>query len=93
MDIFVLPSKIEGFPVVGIEAQANGLTVLFSDKVPREAEITANRVKYIPLSLGAGHWASIVMKSNVDRKETNLFLYDISSQASRLIQYYEKCLK
>lgn len=37
MDIFILPSHYEGLPVVGVEAQANGLPCLFSTKVTKEA--------------------------------------------------------
>lgn len=40
MDIFLLPSYFEGFPIVGIEAQAAGLPVLFSDSITREAKLT-----------------------------------------------------
>ena len=35
-DIFVLPSKFEGLPIVGVEAQFCGLPCLFSDKISSE---------------------------------------------------------
>lgn len=40
MDVFVMPSLFEGVPVVGIEAQANGLPCLFSDNISDEILLT-----------------------------------------------------
>lgn len=42
MDVFILPSHFEGLPIVGVEAQAAGLPVIFSDKITREAKIINN---------------------------------------------------
>ncbi len=36
-DSFILPSLYEGVPVTGIEAQANGLYVIYSNNVPKES--------------------------------------------------------
>ena len=40
-DCFILPSLFEGLPVVSIEAQVNGLPVLLSDSITREACISS----------------------------------------------------
>ncbi len=43
-DYFLLPSLFEGLPVVGVEAQANGLPCLFSDTISNECKISENVV-------------------------------------------------
>ena len=41
-DIFVLPSRFEGLPIVGVEAQFSGLPCLFSKNISDEVIISKN---------------------------------------------------
>jgi glycosyltransferase involved in cell wall biosynthesis len=68
MDVFLMPSLYEGFPVTGIEAQASGLPCVFSDTITREAHIL-EQVKYISLSSSPDIWAreTLSLVSNYDR--------------------------
>lgn len=49
MDVFILPSFFEGFPLSLLEAQCAGLKCLCSSNITPEIEITKN-IKRIPLS-------------------------------------------
>lgn len=42
MDCFWLPSVYEGFPIVAVEAQVNGLLCVFSDHIDRNVNILGN---------------------------------------------------
>lgn len=61
MDVFLLPSRFEGLPIVGVEAQSAGLPCILSDRITKEAAIT-KRCKFLSLKEGARLWADAVIQ-------------------------------
>ena len=47
-DIFVMPSRFEGFGLSAIEAQANGLPAFLSDQIPYEVKVLGS-CKFLPI--------------------------------------------
>ena len=69
-DFFLLPSLFEGLPIVGVEAQANGLPCLFSDTITRQLKLT-DAVKFLDIEQSASIWCSAfmeMMKNKYDRE-------------------------
>lgn len=92
MDVFVLPSKYEGFPVSAVEAQSSGLACLISDKVPLDCKIT-DLVWQVPLDSSLEHWANKILearhyerKSTIDSIKANGF--DVEENAKKLTDFY-----
>ena len=55
MDVFILPSKYEGFGIVLAEAQAAGLPCLISENVP--SDVNVGLCKTLELEKGEKNWA------------------------------------
>lgn len=92
-DIFIMPSRFEGLPVSGIEAQTNGLPCIFSTEITKELKITEN-CKYISLSDKISHWCDNItnFELNIDRenayKNTINKNFDIKYTANQLKNIY-----
>lgn len=79
MDIFCLPSLFEGLPVVGVEAQVNGLQCIFSDNITRECMILP-KTKFC--NLNSKIWIDTI--SQLDNNHDSAKLgnqYDINVQS------------
>lgn len=92
LDMFVMPSFFEGVPVVGIEAQANGLPCLFSDSISNEVLLTKNAEKF-SLTNSAKSWADKILKKSIARNEEAFSElqskgYDIKFEAKKLEEWY-----
>lgn len=98
MDVFVLPSLFEGFPVVGIESQAAGLPTIFSDEITKEIGVT--KLAYFLSLAKQDEWVKRILKlSNVnfDRALTRTYIadagYDIKQTARIIESYYVGIVK
>lgn len=97
MDAFILPSLFEGFGIVAVEAQANGLPCYLSDQVPAEVNISGT-CSFLPINEGVGVWSSMLAGRTHVRSSTSARgfsipdEYDIHVASERLADYYKSLL-
>lgn len=92
LDVFLMPSLFEGLPLVGVEAQANGLPCFVSNNISREVLLT-NNIQMLDLSQGAQYWAEQILKSDIRRnknakKQLQIKGYDVIVEAKKLQNWY-----
>lgn len=95
MDCFIFPSNYEGLGIVALEAQANGLPVVASERVPEEAKATE---LYTTLNLSEDSpviWANTILafqRKPADRRlryqDLSAGGYDIKDTAGKLERIY-----
>ncbi len=100
-DIFLLPSIYEGFPVVAIEAQCNGIQTWVSKNITNEILINSNincfSIKTKPQIIADTIMANYKPISNIERREKADELLDtnycINKTVKKLSEMYRKLSK
>lgn len=92
MDVFVLPSRFEGLPVVLVEAQTAGLFCVVSDVITEEAKLTEH-IKYLSLDDSIDKWSyEINSRKNYKRNDSYYLLqkskFNVKNEAKRLEEFY-----
>lgn len=94
MDVFVFPSRYEGFGISAIEAQASGMPVLLSDKVPEEACLT-EKCTVLSIENGVESWVDTLFRRKEDKDRDSIIDFEefnISNNVEKLEEYYLKIL-
>ncbi len=94
MDVFLLPSRFEGVPVVGVEAQFADLPCVFSGKVPGEVAFSP-KCLFLDLRNSPKEWAEQIVNWEVpprQRISADDSPYRIENAVRVLLAYYQKCL-
>lgn len=95
MDLFILPSLFEAFPISLIEAQINGLKTIVSDVIPDENYFTES-VEDLPLGKGPDIWANRIKELQQEDyshcKNLNYDNFNIARLADNLSEYYRKMI-
>ena len=91
MDCFCLPSLYEGLPVVGVEAQTNGLKCFFSTEITQETKLVSS-TEFLDLKIGAAKWAEHIadfFNQNIVRFDAPINSeFDIATISKKLQEIY-----
>lgn len=92
-DVFLMPSLYEGLPIVGVEAQCEGLPCYFSDHIDKQIMIT-DQAHMFPLDLSEDEWAHRILKSGRSKNRASAASavtkagYSITSTVQELEKVY-----
>jgi glycosyltransferase involved in cell wall biosynthesis len=96
MNVLALPSLFEGFPLVGIEAQAAGLPLVYSDAITDEIGVIPGLTRAVPLSSSAA-WVEALLAAESQRSGLEgtalrgaLDRFSIEHSAARLMEVYDE---
>ena len=77
MDVFAFPSLYEGMPLAIVEAQANGLPCVLSDRVPKDVFLT-DLVQELPLESEPENWADALLQAK--RSEPSRYADELNAR-------------
>ncbi len=91
IDVFVLPSRYEGFPVVSIEVQAADIPAVFSDTIDSLCKVT-DAIHFMSLEKSDEEWANKIIEVYRAYEANDISIlkskYDIRSNVCRLDSIY-----
>ena len=92
MDVFILPSLYEGFPVTLVEAQLSGTYALASNTISKECNIGISNIEF--LELDKFLWANRIMAvatlpKCTQKTELNVDEYNVDVQWKKLYKIYK----
>jgi len=95
MDVFILPSKYEGLPVVAVEAQAAGVPILLSDNIDSDIHILKT-THFLSLTDSDAKWVAVMdtaIHAPIESRETIARImtqkeFSLESEEKKLRKYY-----
>ena len=87
MDVFVFPSRWEGFGNVMIEAQSMELPCVVSDRIPSNVIVNPN-VTVLSLDTPVSEWADCVTQRKVSVTSDKIQQYDMKNSVRKLEKIY-----
>lgn len=94
LNVFILPSKFEGLPVIGVEVQAAGVPMLCSDKVSPEVKMS-EYCKFLGID-SVSYWVEEILNERSFRRNLSGIDsvksagYDINTTSKWLTDFYMK---
>ncbi len=88
MDVFLFPSRWEGYPIVLLEAQAMGLKCVISDKITKEV-VLSDKVVSLPIDADDSIWIDALTTDVIcDERYGDIRDYDMRKCIEKIQQIY-----